>query len=153
LVIVGGEADPGYYRQLRSEIARLDLADVVAMVGEVGHEVVVDHYRRASAFVFPSYLEAFGHPLLEAMSAAVPVAASNIPVFREVAGDAAVYFDPFDPADIAAKMMSIDCDAQYRRRLAKSGAARGLEFSWQKTAARTVEVFEAAASGAPRTRV
>jgi glycosyltransferase involved in cell wall biosynthesis len=78
------------------------------------------------------------------MAAAVPVAASDIPVFREVAAEAAVYFDPFDSQDIAAKMIRLDEDAEYRERLADSGVARSMEFSWQKTAARTVEVLESA---------
>jgi glycosyltransferase involved in cell wall biosynthesis len=147
LVIIGGDADPGYSRLLRSEIARRGLERDVTLIGEVGYEAVTSHYGRAAALVFPSYLESFGHPLLEAMSAGVPVAASDIPVFRELAGEAVLYFDPFDSNDIVAKMARMDEDQQYREQLAQMGVARSREFNWRKTATRTVEVFEAAVDG------
>jgi glycosyltransferase involved in cell wall biosynthesis len=152
LVIIGGDADPSYYRLLRSEISRRGLEQDVTLIGEVSYEAVTSYYTTAAAFVFPSYLETFGHPLLEAMSAAVPVAASDIPVFRELAAEAAAYFDPFDSQDIAAKMARIEEDEQYREQLAKRGVARSMEFTWRKTAARTVGVLEAAADGAPIAR-
>jgi glycosyltransferase involved in cell wall biosynthesis len=145
LMIIGGDADSSYSRLLRSAIKREGLEKQVALMGEVGYEAVTSYYSTAAAFVFPSYLETFGHPLLEAMSAALPVAASDIPVFREVAAGGAVYFDPSDSRDIAAKMAKIDRDGHHREQLSKAGLARSMEFTWRKTAARTVGVFEAAA--------
>ena len=59
----------------------------------------------ATLFVFPSYLETFGHPLLEAMASDVPLVAADIPVFREVAGDAALYADPHRPEALASAMV------------------------------------------------
>jgi glycosyltransferase involved in cell wall biosynthesis len=124
----------------------------VTLTGELSYEAVTSYYSAAAAFVFPSYLETFGHPLLEAMAAAIPIAASDIPVFRELAAEAAVYFDPFDSHDIAAKMARMEEDEQYREQLAKRGAARSMDFTWRKTAAGTVSVLEAAAGGVPVTR-
>ena len=79
-----------------------DVPDFVDARGRVSQDELVELYRRASALVFPSLYEGFGQPVLEALACACPVACSDLPPLREVAGDAAVYFDPLDPESIAA---------------------------------------------------
>jgi alpha-1,3-rhamnosyl/mannosyltransferase len=146
LVVVGGDGDPHYSRLLRSEISRLGLEGHVTLAGEVSYESMSAHYGMARAFVLPSYLETFGHPLVEAMSAGLAVAASDIPVFRELAAEAVEYFNPFDAKAIAATMARVDGDGPAQMELAKRGFARSAMFSWRTTALRTVEVLEEAAA-------
>jgi len=107
----------------------------VESLGRVPHDELVDLYRRASALVFPSRYEGFGQPVLEALACACPVACSDLPPLREVAGDAAVYFDPDDPESIAAGV---------REAIARGGAsgpARAAQFSWDETARRHDAVY------------
>jgi glycosyltransferase involved in cell wall biosynthesis len=91
-------------------------------------------YRLARALVFPSLFEGWGFPLLEAFSAGLPVACSDIPVLREIAGPAAATFDPTRPEDVAATLRRMWNDEDLRRELVERGRARGREFSWERTA-------------------
>ena len=97
--------------------------------------------RRADAFVFPSLYEGFGLPLLEAMRANVPVIASGIPVVREVAGDAAAYFDPCSVADIAARITAVLSDPPMMTALRERGQARASLYSWEATALATLDLY------------
>jgi glycosyltransferase involved in cell wall biosynthesis len=102
--------------------------DGVESLGRVPRDELVDLYRRASALVFPSRYEGFGQPVLEALACACPVACSDLPPLREVAGNTAVYFDPGDPESIAAGVREAIA------RGAASGPARAAQFSWDETA-------------------
>ena len=105
LVIVGDDQDPDYSRQM--EVAREAtgaLASRIHILGEVPYAEVRRYYAGASLFVMPSYLETFGIPILEAMASEVPLVASDLPVFREIAGDAAFYADPHSPESLAGAM-------------------------------------------------
>ncbi|MFV2070908.1 MAG: glycosyltransferase [Pirellulales bacterium] len=88
----------------------------------------------ADVFAFPSSLESFGHPLLEAGSMGVPVVAADTPVHREVAGDAAVFHRVGDPQDVAAKIAGILDGTIARDELRANGLRRVAEFSWQRHA-------------------
>ncbi len=102
LVIIGDDQDPDYSARMQAaRDATGALADRVHVLGEVPYADVRRYYAHASLFVFPSYLETFGHPLLEAMASEVPLVAADIPVFREIAGDAAFYSDPHSSRSMA----------------------------------------------------
>jgi len=88
-------------------------------------------YEAASAFAFPSYLESFGHPMVEAMSFGLPVLAADAPVNREVCADAAVYHGPFDAHDLAGKLVMLAGDAAARDDLAAKARERARAFSWE----------------------
>ena len=96
---------------------------------------LVDLYRRAAAVVYPSLYEGFGQPPLEAMACATPVAVSDIPPLREVCGDAAEYFDPLEPEDIARGIR----DAIARG--GASGPARAARFTWDECARKHEAVY------------
>lgn len=103
-------------------------------------------YAAADALIFPSLYEGFGIPLLEAMACATPVAAARTSSLPEVAGEAAVYFDPRDPADMAAAVRRLLHTPGLRRRMVGAGLARVRHFSWRESARRLLQVFEDAAA-------
>lgn len=92
-------------------------------------------YEGATLLAFPSHYEGFGLPLLEAMALGVPIACSNIAVFREVAADAAVFFDHRDTTSIAEGLYELLTDPTLRDRLRTRGYARVRRHSWHRTAA------------------
>ncbi len=98
-------------------------------------------YRGAEAFVFPSLLEGFGIPVLEAMATGTPAVLADTPVFREVAGDAAVYYPPEDPWALRAELNRLLADATARAELAAAGVRRAAEYSWRRTALDTAELY------------
>jgi len=104
LVIVGDNQDDDYLARMHeARKATGRLADQIHIIGEVPYDEIQDWYKGASLFVFPSHLETFGIPMLEAMAAELPIVAADIPVFREIADDAAFYADPFQPASLAGQ--------------------------------------------------
>lgn len=100
-------------------------------------------YIHSAALVFPSRYEGFGLPLLEAMHLGTPVLCSDIPVFREVAQDAARYFDPDDPAGIADAILAfVDGGEEGRDRMIARGRDRAEAYSWDSSARRLVRTLE-----------
>jgi glycosyltransferase involved in cell wall biosynthesis len=91
-------------------------------------------YSGATLFLLPSHYEGFGIPLLEAMACGTPLLTSRNSSLPEVAGDAAIYVDSSDPADIAKGMESILTDERLRRSLVEKGIEQGGRFSWKKSA-------------------
>jgi glycosyltransferase involved in cell wall biosynthesis len=142
LVMAGHPTDVD--AELRARIAALDLAADVRLLGAAPPDELESLYAAADLVAQPSLYEGFGLPVLEAMARGVPVACSDIPPLREVAGDAARYFDPRDPATIAAAITELLADPQERRRLAEAGHARTARFSWAAAARETAESYERA---------
>jgi glycosyltransferase involved in cell wall biosynthesis len=98
-------------------------------------------YRNAVCFVFPSRYEGFGIPLLEAFACGAPVAASHATSLPEIAGDAAVYFDPCDKDSILNAVRGLVQNEGLREELRARGHNRCHQFSWEETARRTAEVY------------
>ena len=102
--------------------------------GWIPREELYGLYARATAFLYPSLFEGFGLPVLEALAAGVPTACSQIEPINSIAGDAALKFDPRDPAAIAEAMHRLVTDDALRGRLAAAGPLRAAQFSWRTTA-------------------
>jgi len=117
--------------------------DGVRALGYLDAENLERVLRRADGLVFPSTYEGFGLPVLEAMVRGVPVACSTAGSLPEVAGDAALLFDPHDEPGMIAAMVQL-ADPATSRRLREAGRARAAAFSWDETARRTLEVYERA---------
>ncbi|MEA3486756.1 MAG: glycosyltransferase family 1 protein, partial [Thermodesulfobacteriota bacterium] len=141
LVIVGGNGDAAHYRKLTDYISRNDLSRRVILPGSIDYSLISEVYSRAKIFIFPSYLETFGHPSIEAMASGVPVAAARTGVMEEILGDAAVYFDPADQTEMEEKMKLLLDDSKLRCYLVEKGEERVKDFSWDKTARETLEVL------------
>ncbi|MDA8167093.1 MAG: glycosyltransferase family 1 protein [Actinomycetota bacterium] len=101
-------------------------------------------YRMSTALVFPSLYEGFGLPVLEAMSASTPVITSSRASLPEVAGHAAVQIDPESAEEIAAAMELLASDSGTRKLLIERGKKRAAGFTWETTAAQTLEVLRSA---------
>jgi len=142
---------PGYptwhERELRERAAARGVEPDVRFLGWVSGAELEGLWSLAEAFVFPSLYEGFGLPVLEAMARGVPVACSDASSLPEVAGDAALLFDPHDPRAIAQALTRLLTDEELRAQLRNRGAARAKEFTWQRTARLTLDSYARAMSG------
>jgi len=110
----------------------------VELAGEVSDTALRSLIAGAAALVHPSLYEGFGLPPLEAMAAGCPCLVSHTTAMPEVCGDAALYCDPRDPADIAARLFQLVTDERLRNDLRTRGRARAAMFQWSRTAERTL---------------
>ena len=133
----------GYERRVRDLAGELGVGDRLVLPGYAAEADLEGLWRMAAAAAFPTRVEGFGLPVLEAMRRGVPVACSAIPVLREVAGDAAEWFDPEDPAAAAAAIERALGDG----RGPEAGRARAAEFTWERTAAATRAVYDRVLDG------
>lgn len=140
LVLTGIKKDS--HKELLEMTWKLGLVDHVLYLGYLTYEELPLLYNAAAMMVYPSVFEGFGIPLIEAFGSGLPVACSNTTSLPEVAGDAAVLFDPHDPKDIAAKVTGACADKRLMAGLSEKGFRRAKDFTWKKTAEKTVEVYE-----------
>ena len=130
--------------EVRARTEALGVRDAVVMPGWVSAADLEGLYRLAACFVLPSRREGFGLPVLEAMHRGVPVACSSTSAVPEVAGDAASYFAPESPREIAAAVTEILGDPARAAELADKGRKRAELFTWRRTAEQTLATFERA---------
>lgn len=145
LTIVGREIDAHYAASIRDLARRLGLEEAVRFSGHLETAELAALYRRCRAFVFPSTVETFGNPLLEAMAAGAPIATSNSAAMPEVIGDCGLMFDPDDSDVMAARIEELLADPVLCRALGAKAALRAQSFTWDKTARQTLEVLREAA--------
>jgi glycosyltransferase involved in cell wall biosynthesis len=145
LVFVGKET--WYSKELHREIARSAIADRVHCTGFVEDDELVNFYAACDLFVFPSFYEGFGLPILEAMACGRAVVCSGSTAMPEVANAAALLFDPNSPAEMTRAMADVLLDPELRLRLERLGAHRATLFSWERAAQRTLDVYYEVAGG------
>jgi glycosyltransferase involved in cell wall biosynthesis len=139
LVVVGAGRDKEYSDSLPALARELGIADDVIFVGGIPLADTVPFYRAADAFVYASFNETFGLPILEAMACGCPVVTSNVTAMPETAGGAAVLCDPSDPASIAKAIL--EATGPGRDGLIDQGLRRAGQFTWSATAASTLDVY------------
>ena len=131
-----------FWHRFQKLLKDINAQDLVKMVGYVPDDELGALYNSAQAYTFPSLSEGFGLPGLEAMAYGTPVLASDISVFKEVYKDAVLYFDPQDIKDIADKIKELAGDEELRSRLISKGKRRVKQFSWNKMAKETLNVYK-----------
>lgn len=139
LVLVGTE--DYFYTRLKAHVSQLPYKNNIVFTGHVSDKKLAGLYAHAYALVYPSRMEGFGLPALEAMRNKCLVAASDIPVFREVCGASAIYFNPERAENIADCMESIINKQEWTKKLIQSGYARSQQFSWDTMVAKTIKVY------------
>jgi glycosyltransferase involved in cell wall biosynthesis len=144
LVIAGkrGWLDDEVFRAAQRD----GLNESVKFIGYVPEEDLPGLYSGAMCFVYPSYFEGFGLPVLEAMQCGAPVIAGNQTSLPEVAGDAALLFDPFDTRALGEAIARVIDHPEYRAELRARGLKQAAEFSWIATARSTLNAYERAAA-------
>jgi len=123
-------------------VERLDLADNVHFAGFVNERDLPALYNGADLFVFPSLYEGFGLPVLEAMACGTPVVASSTSSIPEVAADGALLVDPLNVEALAAAVRRPLEDLSLAGALRASGLARAQQFTWERCARETIDVYE-----------
>lgn len=139
---------PEGYPQYVGFMAQHRLEAQVCLLGRIPHAAVHRIYEAAEIFVYPSLCESFGFPLVEAMASGLPVIAADLPINREMCGDAAVYYPPRDPAALAREVVRVASDARLRATLTAAGRMRARQFSWDDHVDQIMAVVREAAAGA-----
>ena len=119
-----------------------DLRSLINVIPFLPHEQLPPIYSAATVFVLFSKIETFGMPLVEAMACGLPVLASDIPIHREIVQNAGSFVSPETPDLLAEELHKILTDKEYRSLLAQSALSRSQQFSWEKTAQQTLQVYE-----------
>ncbi|WNK01359.1 glycosyltransferase family 1 protein [Thalassospiraceae bacterium LMO-JJ14] len=145
LKVAGREIDAEYSAAVKKVVADHGLEANVEFLGYQKPENLLVLYRTCLAFVFPSTVETFGNPLLEAMACGAPVVCSCTAAMPEVAGDAPEYFDPFSVPDMTAVIGRVVDDAALRETLSNKSISRASRYSWTQTAEKTARVLKEAA--------
>jgi glycosyltransferase involved in cell wall biosynthesis len=139
---LAGPYDQRYSPLLEIQTQELGINHLVKFLNYVSYNELPTIINQAIALVFPTLWEGFGLPVLEAMACGTPVITSNISSIPEVAGDAAILINPYNPAEITAAMQAIIHDSELRKQLSEKGLKRANQFSWEKTGLATVEVLK-----------
>jgi glycosyltransferase involved in cell wall biosynthesis len=140
LLIIGDEISR--LPALRRAVHKHKLHKHVRFLGYLPDETLAILYRLAALFVFPSLYEGFGLPPLEAMASGTPVVTSNVSSLPEVTGDAAVLVDPYDVDSLVDGMRRVLTDPALAAEMRRMGLARAREFSWERSVARTRDMYQ-----------
>ena len=141
LVIAGEPLDR--VPETSDAIRALKEKDQIRCPGYVRDEDLPELYRNAELFVFPSLHEGFGIPVLEAMACGTPVITSDSAAMPEVAGEAAIFVNPYDEREISRAITEVCTRDSLRRDLSRKGLERARNYPWSKTAQKTLAVYEA----------
>lgn len=141
LLIAGQIIDRRYMRRISAMITELKLEHKIKFLGRVENEELNRLYGNCRVFVFPSLVETFGNPLLEAMAVGAPIACSNSAAMPEIIGDSGILFDPRDAGDMAGKIAELLDDENLCAEMSARAVRRAHSFSWETTAVKTRDAF------------
>jgi glycosyltransferase involved in cell wall biosynthesis len=128
-------------KELHRAVEKSPVADRVHFTGFVDDQDLVYFYGACDLFVFPSFYEGFGLPILEAMACGRAVACSNVTAMPEVADGAGILFDPHSTVDMAHAISDVLLDQELRARMERLGVQRAAQFSWELAARLTLQVY------------
>jgi glycosyltransferase involved in cell wall biosynthesis len=148
LLVVGKET--WYSPTIRAAAKKSQVADRIHFTGFVDDEEVRRLYGACDLFVYPSFYEGFGLPILEAMACGRAVACSNTSAMPEVADSAALLFDPSSRRDLVFAMRDLLLNPELRQRMERLGVQRAASFSWTSSASKTLDLYYAVAGGASK---
>jgi len=134
LYIVGGLNEKIFGKNSSKVLDYIKNNDNIRFLGRVDDNKLIELYSNAVCFVYPSLYEGFGIPPLEAQACGCPVVLSDIPVFKEIYGDSAIYFNPQDPSDIAEKIEMVIDDIELRNDLTEKGLNNAKKYTWENSA-------------------
>lgn len=129
------------------EVLRFGATDKIKFLSFVPLPELVDLYRHATLFAYPSLYEGFGIPILEAFNTGCPVVASGTTSIPEVGGDAALYIDPESVEELAAAMLRLIINPLLRESMSDLGRARSGQFGWDRVASQTIDVYRRCLDG------
>jgi glycosyltransferase involved in cell wall biosynthesis len=140
LVIVGAK---GWgYEEIFRLVSRLGIREKVIFTGFIEDREKFMLLQKATVFVYPSFYEGFGLPVLEALAIGVPTITSNVSSMPEVAGDAALFVDPFDVQELSNALRALLENPSLRRALSAKGIEQAKKFTWKRAALETIDVYE-----------
>jgi len=139
LVLAG--KDTWFSPRIREAARQSGVAERILFAGFVSDEELLQLYNACELFVFPSFYEGFGLPVLEAMACGRAVACSRTSAMPEVADGAGILFDPYSSSEIVRAMADLLRDSELRARMERLGLQRAARFSWRATAEATLEVY------------
>jgi len=137
LIVVGSEDT--FFEEEKEILEQYKIEEKVKLLGFVKLEELVSIYLLAYGLIFPTIAEGFGLPLIEAMACEIPIACSDIPVFREIAGDLPIYFNPCDIDSLITKIEELVSDDLTSRTI--RGKEKSLNFQWQDSVCKLMEVY------------
>jgi glycosyltransferase involved in cell wall biosynthesis len=128
------EKNPGTYRTGSAALLANNLRgnDEIVELGTIPYRSLHHLYRACHIYVTPAYAESFAHPLIESMSSGLPIVASDLPVHREICGDAGVYFSRFSPEALAEQVLRVQGSPELSQKLSSNGLRRARDFSWHQ---------------------
>jgi glycosyltransferase involved in cell wall biosynthesis len=127
-------SNPGEYRAegAAALLQRLGVVEEVVELGTIPYDLLHHLYAACDLYVSAAYAETFAHPLVEAMASGLPVVASDMPVHHEICRDAALYFTPFSPEDLAKAALEVINSREQRRKMSAQGLEQCHRFSWSR---------------------
>jgi len=134
-------SDKVEYDHLEKRIRDLDLQNVVVKTGYIPYSQLSAVYQASDFFVFPSFTESFGHPMVEAMASGLPVVAADTAVNREVCGDAGIYFNTFDPVNLASAVAQLINNIALLNNNKLFASLRSESFDWNHYAHKLLSIF------------
>ena len=140
-LVLAGKTEGEYFMAVKKYLEEKNLSKEVIFLGFLNDGQLAHVYKRATALLFPSLVEGFGFPVLEAMDCGIPVITSNIFGPKELGGDAAILVDPYNVDEMARAIQKLAADPALRDDLIKKGFLRAKKFDWKDTARKTLKLI------------